>query len=290
MPEMKDRLRKMLKRARKEGLERSASPEGPRGGEEPPRPRVAFRLPFLKNRGEKAVKRAEEAKAERKTRPTPRLVLGLLVGTVVLGTFFLVSRPGGGKPEPPAPPPLVQEAVSPSPAPMVGVVPTTPEQGGVSLGPAEVSPAPAQPKKVPKSVVPPTPKKARNPFGDPESGTPEASETRPSPNPSARPGLPPPPPTALGGLPPFPPPVPGIAQGDKGPAGPPPPPEVACLAVFLGKEGSAVVKAARFEGVVSVGEEVPGVGKLIEVSPNGCVISVGDRKLEASLEGDRRWK
>jgi hypothetical protein len=60
--------------------------------------------------------------------------------------------------------------------------------------------------------------------------------------------------------------------------------------VFLGKEASAVVKAAGFEGVVSVGEEVPGVGRLIEVSPNGCVISVGSRKLKASLEGDRQWK
>jgi hypothetical protein len=51
-----------------------------------------------------------------------------------------------------------------------------------------------------------------------------------------------------------------------------------------------VVKAAGFEGVVSVGEKVPGVGRLVEVSPNGCVISVGGRKLKASLEGDRRWK
>jgi hypothetical protein len=65
---------------------------------------------------------------------------------------------------------------------------------------------------------------------------------------------------------------------------------VACLAVFLGKEASAVVRARGFEGVVSVGEAIPGVGKLIEVRPDRCLISIGERKLAVSLEGEKRWE
>ncbi len=290
MPGMKDRLRNMLKGAGKEALGRATTPEAPGAGEAPPRPRAPFRLSFLKNRGEKTAEEAEGAKVETKTRLPPRLVLGLLIGAIALGSFFFVSRLGGKRPEPPTPPPPVPEAFAPSPPPAVPVVPTPPPQGEGSLVPAEALPAPIGREEGQKPTAPPRPKKVRNPFGDPESRAPEASEAKPSPNASARPSPPPPPPAALGGLPPLPPPPTGVSQGGSTPTTPPPPPEVACLAVFLGKEASAVVKTARFEGVVSVGEEVPGVGKLMEVSPNGCVISVGGRKLKVSLEGDRRWK
>ncbi len=290
MPGMKDRLRDMLKGRRKEALGQTAASKAPRTGEEPSRPRVAFRLPFLKNRGEKPAKGAEGAKAEAKTRPTPRLVGGILVGVIALGTFFLVSRLGGERrPEPPMPPPPAPEALSPPPPPAVPVVPAPTPQAEASPIPGEALLAPTGREEGPPAALPAL-RRARNPFGDPESRAPEASEAKPSPNASARSGPLPPPPAALGNLPPLPPPPTGVAQGGSAPPEPPPPPEVACLAVFLGKEASAVVKAAGFEGVVSVGEEVPGVGRLVEVSPNGCVISVGSRKLKASLEGDRRWK
>jgi len=290
VPGMKDRLRNMLK-GRKEALGQTATPKAPRAEEKPSRPRAVFHLPLLKNRGKKAAKGAEGAKVETKNRPTSLLVGGVLVGAVALGTFFLVSRLGGERrPEPPMPPPPVPEALSPPPPPAVPVVPTLPPRGEAGPVPEEPLLAPTGREESPKPAPPPAPKRARNPFGDPERRVPEAQETKPPPDTSARASPPPPPPAALGGLPPLPPPPTGMAQGGSAPTEPPPPPEVACLAVFLGKEASAVVKAAGFEGVVSVGEEVPGVGRLVEASPNGCVISVGGRKLKASLEGDRRWK
>jgi hypothetical protein len=290
---MKDRLRNMLKGA-KEGLEGARTPEAPRAGEKPPRPRVAFHLPVLKNRGRKTTKQPEGTNAETKSHPTLRLVLGVLAGAMALGTLFLVPRLGGERrPEPPAPPPPAPEVLPSSlssPPPVVPVVPAPPPQGGVSPPPVEGSPASTQSEEGAKLAVPPTPKRARNPFGDPENRASEPSGPKPSPNPSGRSSPPTPPSGALGGLPPLPPPPTGVPQGGNAPKEPPPPPEIACLAVFLGKEASAVVKAAGFEGVVSVGEEVPGMGRLIEVSPNGCVFSVGGRKLKASLEGDRRWQ
>jgi hypothetical protein len=288
---MKDRLRNMLKGAGKEGLGRTTTPEAPRAGEKPPRPRIVFRLPFLKNQREKTAKRAEGVKAEEKTRSSPLLALGFLAGAIALGTLFLVSRLGGERgPEPPTLAPPAPGPFSPSPPPVVPPVPAPTPQGGASPPLVEGLAASTHREEAPKPIAPPAPKKARNPFGDPENRASESSEVKPSPNPSARSGASPPPPAALGALPPLPPPPTGAPQGGSAPAEPPPPPEVACLAVFLGKEASAVVKAAGFEGVVSVGEEVPGVGRLIEVSPNGCVISMDGRKLKASLEGDRRWK
>ena len=253
------------------------------------------KLPWLGLRGKKAPPQEEElvvedfleeeAPAHKPPEPRePRKLLrylALALGAGALGgAALLLLGPRGREASmpaysPPPPPPVT----APRSTPAVPV-PTRPEVPGASQPPEaiEASEAPV-----------PTPQKPkRNPFGDPEAPSVEKEKESASP-PLPVPSLPAPlpaPPTAA--LPPPPPSPSGAAAAREAP--PPPFPSVDCVGVFLGKEASAVVRAGGFEGVVSVGEKVPGVGKLIEVRPDGCVFSVGQRKLAVALEGEKRWE
>jgi hypothetical protein len=281
VPGMKGRFRDIARRFKeKRASQKEAAPEAAPAKGEPSRPKLGFRLPSFGNR-----KRAEaeppEERGKRAPRPTPLLLLGLLGIAVALGALFLAPRMmGREEPAPFAPSPPPPQPLSSPPPPTVPALPTTPTG-------SEVKPTPSEAKETPVPV--PAPKKARNPFGDPDNRSSGSSAPGSPSAPSAPSASLPPPPTAPKELPPLPPPPTGAPRERTSPQ-PPPPPEVACLAVFLGKEASAVVRAKGFEGVVSVGEAVPGVGKLIEVRPDGCLISIGERKLAVSLEGEKRWK
>lgn len=288
MPGMKGRLQEIVKQFKeKQASQKKVAPEAAPVKDEPSRPRFGFRLPYFGNR-KKAEAKPPEEREKRAPRSKALLLLGLLGIAVVLGALFLAPRVMGGKeraafsPSPPPPEPL-----SSPPPPTVPALPTTPTGSEVKPTPPGALNKPSEERKALAPV--PTPKKARNPFGDPENRS-SGSSASGSPSASSAPSASlPPPPAVPKELPPLPPPPTG-APRERASAQPPPLPEVACLAVFLGKEASAVVRAKGFEGVVSVGETVPGVGKLIEVRPDGCLISIGERKLAVSLEGEKRWK
>ncbi len=287
MPGMKDRFRDIAKRFKeRQASQNKVAPEAAPAESQPPRPKFGFRFPSFGDR-KKAETKAPEEGEKRAPRPKAFLLLGLLGIAVALGALFLAPRlMGREEPAPFAPPPPPQPLPS-SPPPTVPAFPTTPSESEVGPTPPGASDNPSEERKA--SVPVPVPKKARNPFGDPESQSPGSTAPGSPSAPSAPSASLPPPPVAPKELPPLPPPPTGVPR-ERTPAQPPPPPEVACLAVFLGKEASAVVRAKGFEGVVSVGEAVPGVGKLIEVRPDGCLISIGERKLAVSLEGEKRWK
>ncbi len=288
MPGVKGRLRDIIKRFKeKQASQNEVPPEAAPAKNEPSRPRFGFRFPPFGNR-KKAEAKVPEESEKRAPRPKALLLLGLLGVAVALGALLLASRMVAREepvPFPPSPPP--PQPVSPSPPPTVPALPTAPGRSEVKPAPPEASSGAREERKTPVPV--PAPKKTRNPFGDPEDRSSGSSEPGSPSAPSAPSGSLPPPPLAPKELPPLPPPPTG-APRERAPAQPPPPPEVACLAVFLGKEASAVVRAKGFEGVVSVGETIPEVGKLIEVRPDGCLVSIGERKLAVSLEGEKRWK
>jgi hypothetical protein len=287
VPGMKGRFRDIVRQFKeKQASQKEAAPEATPAKGEPPRPKFGLRFPSFGNR-RKAETKAPEESEKRAPRSTPLLLLGLLGIAVVLGALFLAPRMmGREEPAPFAPPPPPQPLSSPPP-PTVPALPTTPTGSELKPTPPGASNDPSQERETPVPV--PAPKKVRNPFGDPENRSSGSSAPGSPPAPSAPPASLPPPPTAPKELPPLPPPPAGIPR-ERASAQPPTPPDVACLAVFFGKEASAVVRAKGFEGVVSVGEAVPGVGKLIEVRPDGCLISIGERKLAVSLEGEKRWK
>jgi hypothetical protein len=287
VPGMKGRFQDIVRRFKeRQASQKKAAPEAAPVKGEPPRSKFEFRLPTLGNRKKAEGKRPEKSEKRAPRSKTP-LLFGLLGVAVVLGALFLAPRMTGGKEltaslrSPPPP-----QAPSSPPPPAVPALPTTPTGREVKPTPPGASNGPSEERE----ARVPVPKKARNPFGDPEDRSPESSARGSSPGPSAASASLPPPPVAPKELPPLPPP-PTSASRERASAQPPPPlPEVACLAVFLGKEASAVVKAGGFEGVVSVGEAIPGVGKLVEVRPDGCLVSIGERKLAVSLEGEKRWK
>jgi hypothetical protein len=284
---MKGRFQDIVKQFKeKQASQKKVAPEAAPVKSEPPRPKFKFRLPSFGKK--KAEAKPPEENKKQAPRSTTLLLLGLLGIAVVLGTLFLAPRMAGREePAPFAPsPPPPQPLSSPSP-PTVPALPTTSTGSEVKPTPPGGSNDPSEEREVPVPV--PTPKKARNPFGDPENRSSGSSAPKSPSAPSAPSASLPPPPAAPKELPPLPPPPTG-APRERASAKPPPPPEVACLAVFLGKEASAVVRAKGFEGVVSVGETIPGVGKLIEVRPDGCLISIDERKLAVSLEGEKRWK
>ncbi len=287
MPGMKGRFRDIVKRFKeRQASQNNVAPEAAPAESEPPRPKFGFRFPSFGNR-RKAETKAPEESGKRAPRPKALLLFGLLGIAVALGVLFLAPRMIGGRGQGPfaPPPPPPQPFSSPLP-PAVPALPATPGEGEVSPTPPRALDNPSEEREA--SVPVPVPKKARNPFGDPESQSPGSSAPGSPSGPSAVSASLPPPPLTPKELPPLPLPPTG-APREQVPTQPPMP-EVACLAVFLGKEASAVVRVKGFEGVVSVGEAVPGVGKLIEVRPDGCVIAIGKRKLAVSLEGEKRWK
>lgn len=220
--------------------------------------------------------RPAEAKAkegeEKKPAASPgRKRIALLVGAAfgvlgALGAAVFLFRLASSAP-PPSPPVIVTSPVPPSPPAPPPAGAAAQEERAEEEGGEEPPPAPLA---VPK----------RNPFKDPEAA-PQGEKAQPGPEAAGLPSFAP--------LPSLPPP-PAALPAERA-ASPPPPPEVSCLGVSLGAgEPSAVVRTKGFQGVVSVGEEVPGVGKLIAVRLDGCGFSVGKRTLVVSLEGERRWK
>lgn|GEM_PF-721761 len=223
------------------------------------------------------VPRPAEAKAkegeEKKPAASPgRKRIALLVGAAfgvlgALGAAAFLFRLASSAP-PPSPPVVVTSPVLPNP-------PAPPPADAVAQEGAAEEERGEEPPPPPLAAPP-----KRNPFKDPEVA-PQGEKAQAEPRAAG--------PSSLAPLPSLPPP-PAALPAERA-ASPPPPPEVACLGVSLGAgEPSAVVRTKEFQGVVSVGEEVPGVGKLIAVRLDGCSFSVGKRTLVVSLEGERRWK
>ena len=221
--------------------------------------------------GEEAPKEAGNGgnEKEKPAAPPGRRRVVLLAGAALglLGTAVLFLRLASSAPPPP-PPVVATSPVLPNP-------PAPPPADAVAQEGAAEEERGEEPPPPPLAAPP-----KRNPFKDPEVA-PQGEKAQAEPRAAG--------PSSLAPLPSLPPP-PAALPAERA-ASPPPPPEVACLGVSLGAgEPSAVVRTKEFQGVVSVGEEVPGVGKLIAVRLDGCSFSVGKRTLVVSLEGERRWK
>lgn len=279
---MLDNLRRRFQKKPKEAPKPSA---GAQEAGQKHKPALKAKAPAPKRR---------ELPVGRALNPRLALVGGALASLALVYLFVRIFF------SPPPPPPSPEPAAPPAPAVTTGPVPPVPtpsapspvQPGGVPSQPApSPSPVPGSQAGTAKDIsaggspegeaarIPVSPPVERDPFGNPTL-TPRPAQTSPgaaSPR-GELPALPPPPAT----LPP--PPNPKTEPPKKAPpANPLQEAGVRCLGVSLAKQASAVLLVRGVQVSLSVGEEIPGIGKLVSVTANGCEVHVEGKNMKLPL-------
>ncbi len=279
---MLDDLRRRFQKKPKEAPKPSAGAQEA-GQEHEPAPKAEAPAP-----------KRRELPAGRALNPRLALAGGALAGLALVYLFlriFLSPPPPAPYPEPAAPP---ASAVTTGPVPPVPTpsAPSPVQPGGAPSQPApSPAPAPGGQAGTAKGIsagaspegeatqAPASPPVERDPFGNPTL-TPRPAQTSPgAASPKAElPALPPPP----AALPP--PPSPKAEPPKKAPpANPSREAGVRCLGVSLARQASAVLLVRGVQVSLSVGEEIPGIGKLVSVSANGCEVRVEGKNVKLPL-------